>query len=54
MNIFDNKENIKNYKHSIEELKKDILKALVWIKMWIILRHYKSCLKKIDLYKKKI
>ena len=44
----------KNCKYSIEGLRKDILKTLVQIKKSTILRHYKSCLKKMDLYREKI
>ena len=43
----------KNCKYSIEGSKEDIPKALAHIKRSIILGHYKSCLKKMDLYREK-
>ena len=43
-----------NYKYSIKRLREDIFKGLAQIKRSIILEHYKSCLKKMDLYSKKI
>lgn len=44
----------KNCKYSIEGLKKDISKALSQIQYSKTLRHNKSCLKKMELYRKKI
>ena len=44
----------RNYKYSIKELRKDILKALTQVKESIILDHCKSYLKKIDLYREKV
>lgn len=44
----------KNCKYSIERLREDIFKALAQIKGSTILEHYKSCLKKMGLYKKNI
>lgn len=45
----------RNYKYSIEKLRNDISKALAQVKRSAIsLGHYKSCLKKIDLYREKI
>ena len=44
----------KNGKYIIEELREDITKALAQIKKSTILRQYKSCLKKMDLYREKI
>lgn len=44
----------RNCKYNIEGLRKDIPKALAQVKGSIILGHYKSCLKNIDLYREKI
>ena len=44
----------RNYKYSIEGLREDIPKALVQVKAFTILGYYKSCLKKMDLYREKI
>lgn len=40
----------KNCKYNIERLRKDISKTLIQVKRFTILGHYKSSLKKIDLY----
>lgn len=42
------------YKCTIKKLKKDVFKTLNLIKSSTILKYYKSCFKKIDLYKEKI
>ena len=44
----------KNCKYSIEGLRIDILKALTQVKGSTILGYYKSCLKKMDLYREKV
>ena len=44
----------RNCKYSIEELREDILKGLTQVKKFIILGHYKGCLKRMDLYKEKV
>ena len=41
-------------KYTIDGLREDIPKALSLIKSSTILGHYKSCLKKIDLYREKV
>ncbi len=41
-------------KYTIDGLGEDIPKALSLIKSSTILGHYKSCLKKIDLYREKV
>lgn len=43
----------KNCKYSIERLRQDIFKALTQVKVSIILGHYNSYLKKINLYREK-
>ena len=43
-----------NCKYSIEGLRDDIPKALAQVKRLTILGHYKSCLKKRDLYEEKV
>ena len=44
----------RNYKYSIKKLRKNIPKALTQVKRSIILGHYKSYFKKMDLYRKKV
>ena len=44
----------RHYKYIIDWLRKDIPKALCLIKSSTILGHYKSCLKKMDLYREKL
>ena len=41
-------------KYTLDELRKDEPKALKHIKSFTILRYYKSCLKKMDLYREKV
>ena len=43
----------RNCKYSIEGLREDIPKALTQVKTSTILGHYKSCLKKMDLYRER-
>ena len=44
----------RHYKYTIEELREDVSKALSLVKSSTILGHYKSCLKKMDLYRQKV
>ena len=44
----------RNCKYSIEELREDILKDLAQVKGSTILGHYKSCFKKMDLYRENV
>ena len=44
----------KHYKYSFDKLKKYVLKTINQVKHFKILRHYHNCLKKMDLYKKKV
>ncbi len=41
-------------KYTIDGLKEDVPKALSLVKSYTILGHYKSCLKKMDLYREKL
>ena len=41
-------------KYSFDELREDVPKTLNQVKHSTILRHYNSCLKKMDLYGKKV
>ena len=41
-------------KYTIEGLREDVPKALSLVKSSTILGHYKSCLKKMDLYREKV
>ena len=44
----------RNCKYAIEGLREDVPKALSLVKSSTILGHYKSCLKKMDLYREKV
>ena len=44
----------KNCKYNIEGLREDVPRALEQIKSSTILGHYKSCLKKMELYREKV
>lgn len=47
-------ETSKNCKYSIKELRDNIPKVLAQVKESAILKYYKNCPKKIDLYREKI
>ena len=42
------------YKYTLDGLRKDVPKAFNHVKPFTILGHYKSCLKKMDLYREKV
>ncbi len=42
------------YKYTIDGLRKEVPKALSLVTSSTILGHYKSCLKKMDLYREKL
>ena len=41
-------------KYTVEGLREDVPKALILVKSSTILGHYKSCFKKMDLYREKV